>query len=96
MADKENKLGQEQVPASIDHMQNDICVPGFFQGAAKCFDQLMGQFMNEAYGVCQKHLHSIRKVQRPGGRIKGCKQFILCQNLGPGQCIQQRGFPAFV
>ena len=23
MADKENKFGQEQVPASIDHMQND-------------------------------------------------------------------------
>ena len=50
---------------SVYHVEDHICIFGFLQCTFKGLDQMMRQFSNKSYRICQKNLLSARKIQRP-------------------------------
>ena len=64
----------------IYHMEDHIRVFCFLQRAFKRLDQMMRQFPDKSYGICQKNLLFSRKIQCPCGWIQRGKQLVFLKN----------------
>ena len=73
-------------------MENHIRVFCFLQRAFKRLDQMMRQFPDKSYGICQKNLLFSRKIQCPCGWIQRGKQLVFLKNPCLCHCIQQCRF----
>ena len=78
--------------ADIHDVEQQVRLHDFFEGGFEGFDQAVGQFADETHGVGQQHVLVGRQAQAPGGRIERGEQFILGQDLGAGEAVEQGGF----
>ena len=71
----------------IDHVQDDVRVPGLLEGALKCLDQVMRKLPDESDRVRQQDLLPIRKCQVPGRRVQRREELVLLQDARAGQPV---------
>ena len=76
---------------AVHHMQDEIRVAGFLQGALKSLHQMVGKLSDEADRVRKQQLLAAGKLHAPGGGIERGEKLILRQNVRPGQGVEKRG-----
>jgi len=78
--------------ADIDNVQEQIRLDDLFERGFERFHQAVGQFFDEAHRIGQQNVLVGGQFQAAGGRIQRGEQFVLGQNGGAGELIQERGF----
>ena len=77
----------------IDHMNDIVRIFRFFQRTLKRLYEMMRQFADKSYCICQKNLLPVLQLQYTCRWIQRGKKLIFCQDTGSGQCIQQGRLP---
>ena len=73
----------------VHHMQQQVRLDHFLQRRLECFDQPVGQFANEPDRVREQNILIGRQTQTPGGGVERGEEFILSQNSGAGERVEQ-------
>ena len=72
----------------IYYVNEDIGLPDFVQGAFEGFDQLCGQFPDEADGV-GKQERAVFDHDFPDGRVQGGEELVFREDVRFGQEVHQ-------
>lgn len=78
--------------ADIDDVEEEIGLDDFLERRLESFDEPMRQFANEPDRVGEQHILVGGEAQSTGRGIERGEQFILGQDLGPGERVEQSGF----
>ena len=71
-------------------MNQEVSLADLFEGRLECLDETRRQLLYETDGVAQQHCLPARQLELARGGIKGGKQAILDNYVGPGESIEQR------
>ena len=82
-----------QFMGAVHHVEQQVRILHHFQGGFEGRHQLMGQPLDEPYGVRQGAAAAVRQIQLPGGGVQGGEQLILGIDVRMGQGIQQGALP---
>ena len=74
-------------------MENEIGASDLVEGRFERFHKGGGQFLDEAHGVGHGDLAPFGKLELARGGIQGGEQFVVAENIGAGQAIDQRALP---
>ena len=76
----------------IEYVDQKIGERGFLERGVEGFDQLMREFAHEADGVGEQQRLLVRQGDLARGGIERGEEFVLDENVGPGEPMQERGF----
>jgi hypothetical protein len=78
--------------AGVNHVQEDVGRPDFFEGSRKRVNKLVGQLIDKPDGIGQQHSLSAGQIEATAGRVKGGEEFVFDQHLSAGQGVHQGRF----
>ncbi len=79
--------------ADVADVQDQVGGQHLFQRGAEGGDQLRRQVRDETHGVRQDDLLARRQRDAAHRRVQRGEEHVLGQHLGPGQAVEQGGFP---
>jgi len=78
--------------ADIDDVEEEIGFDDLFEGGFERLDQSVRKFADEADGVAEQDVLVGREAEAAGGGIERGEQFVLGEDLGSGDGVEQGGF----
>ena len=76
----------------VNHVQQNISSPNFFEGTGKCINQLVRKLINKPNRIRQQGGLAARQIKPAAGRVKCRKQLIFDKDMRLRQGIHQSRF----